>query len=218
VRYFDPLAPPRNLQPQVEVLQQAARSRVGIVGSRLVGLARPDSDVDVVIYGPREKEAGKRLLDRLATHRSDPVEPSIAFHAFLNACTRAPADIEERNIYTGIISWDSRYCKIDIVYGRTLAPLAFDSLPWPVSIGPATLEEIRVTEDSERHLFPGTLIGQLPDDRRVHIWIRDHALHYVVANDILKFECVLLDSPNVEQEVVATKLISVTPTRSAPAT
>lgn len=206
--YYDPYSPLN--RPQVIArLEETLQSPIGLTGSHLLGLQRPTSDLDIVLYGPSGPDQGRMLLKQHATSIDRPIEPSIAYKKFLTIFRGHDLNPEYRNVFTGLLGLGRETTKLDISYSMTDDPITTGNLLPANQIRNEHFRAIRVDNDSERYHFPGTLRGTATDGQPVLIYIKDHALHYVIQGDSIDLDGFVVGTEDADTlTVVGTNLLS----------
>lgn len=177
---------PRDLSIRMRIaeLQAVADCPVGLVGSHLLGLGTPLSDLDIVLSGHRAVDGGRRILAELAEDTHLPIEPSIAFRKLFTLVNNCVPRIAERNIYTGRVLWEGKRVKIDILYSENEDGIfSRDSLVLGTSAGVSIAEELTVVDASRRCYFPGSLICKTASGVEVVVSVLDHTLSYLLEGD-----------------------------------
>lgn len=199
-RYFDPLGPAA--QEHIRKFARLCPCPIGLSGSRLVGTARDDSDLDLVIYGESGPEAGSQLLASVATNRLEPVRPSIAFERFFRVTHRNVTLPAERNVYTGIADWEGRPVKLDINYARSDSPVSHGDLVESTRLGALEFDGELVVEASDRFFYPGAITCRTAHHKERTVWIRDHSAGYLLPGDVISGYGFLVSYNGCEHAVI----------------
>ncbi|MEU1179969.1 nucleotidyltransferase domain-containing protein [Streptomyces sp. NPDC005820] len=188
--YFDPLTAARG--SAVRTLCLAAglpEGMVGVTGSRLVGLAHRNSDLDLVVYGPNGPAAGAELLRTSSLSQDRAAEMSSTMRR-MRSLNGIPVPREtERNIFKGVIRDGDLPRKLDLHYAESDEDAT--SLPLPASIPVAErhLRQVTVVDAGRRHLFPGHLECRTADGRACRMGINDHVLSLLLPGDRFSALC-----------------------------
>ena len=186
IEYFDPI---EHHKEDLSLLAEIAGCPTGLGGSRLVGLSRPASDLDIVLFGPEASASGRKILAVLSEPRQQLATQSTTFARLMRLAADAIPRMSERNIYKGLINWQGKTTKLDIHYAPSTADVAHGSFSGtiePVTVQPnriTTLCNLNVVDAERRCYFPGFLDCCLPTAEPCRVWLRDHVLSYMLPGD-----------------------------------
>ncbi|WP_416981743.1 nucleotidyltransferase domain-containing protein [Streptomyces sp. T028] len=188
--YFDPLAAVHgSAAPSLCRAAGLAEGTVGVTGSRLVGLAHRNSDLDLVVYGPDGPAAGAEILrtSSLSQERAAEVSSTMRRMRSLNGIP-VPRETE-RNIFKGVVRDGARERKLDLHYAESDEDATSLPLPASLPVGERHLRRVTVVDAGRRHLFPGQLECRTADGRACAVWINDHVLSLLLPGDRFSAVC-----------------------------
>lgn len=178
-RYYDPLAVEG---PTVGYLRGIARCPVGLIGSRLLGINRATSDLDLVLYGDNAIDGGRRILRACKADMAHIARTSVSLQRFISLAGDVPR-YSERNIFKGRFEAGNIQIKLDLHYSRSNAHISFGSHKYYAAVEPVALHKLTVVDDRHRPYFPGYLQCEDSRGELYRVWIKDHALGYVLRGD-----------------------------------
>ena len=187
--------------------------RVGITGSRLAGLTRPNSDIDLVVYGPEPFQLGMEIM-QMCLARSKGMEPSsTSLNKLRGVCVEEPTCMEIRNISKAVGLIEGRPVKVDIHYSPGFKIIE-DSLIIGSLEGDEHTLELTIVDASQRFFFPGYLMCDDGNGASRRLWIRDHVLSFAIPGDRVIVRCrnVVIGA---DLDLIGYEVLSMIPIRRA---
>lgn len=208
LEYQDPL---RVEDENIRSLSKIAQCEIGLSGSRLIGLNRSDSDLDLVLFGNEGIKGGKRLLEVVDKSAQGLKLNSTVISHFMKLNQGTVTRMTERNAYKGIIELDGRPVKLDIHYAFKATDISYGTLRTVNKFKSASIENLIVQQADNRYFFPGSLDCSLPSGEQCRVFINDHILGYLLPGDELSLHGLSISCPEetrcvVGQVVTALKL------------
>jgi hypothetical protein len=166
----------------------------GLTGSRLVGLERPTSDVDVLLYGDLGTEAAREVLAE-CSQRDRPIAPSVTFQRLWDLAGGAVPRAVDRNIYTGRHPHLGDK-KLEMMFCET-SDGAITDASLSVSSKTPRMEvcAFTVEDSSQRQYFPGRLACTSGSGHSTQVFILDHVLGYLLPGDRIEVTGYEVDGP-----------------------
>lgn len=158
--------------------------RIGVGGSRLLGIEKPTSDIDILVTGCPD---WRPLYEKIRSDRSFEIQLETIPLTRLIGISRHPVPKIEIRAFQWLVM-DGKEIDLHMISSNsrmlTDRPIPDHPLPLPSQI--STTKRFGIESDTGRHLYPtGHTAQDLSNGRTVRLMGHDHVLHLVMRGDIV---------------------------------